>query len=196
MLFVRLGGYAPQEELTYLNDLIVPLRQLQWEIWSQQCKPALAEQGIHVEQYSDLSSAERDRLRKFFEKSILPMLTPLMVDPTHPFPFISNLSMNFAIILRPEGNGDDSDRSFARLKIPPTLKRFVKIEEETSSGSDNSRSVENLFELESTAKKNALRFVLVEDVIRANLGVPQHLRLLILSSSFFFHVLIMMISIP
>lgn len=129
----RLGGLPPIKELELIDSLIIPMRQRQWLLWSTQILPELAKNNIFImkvhglrpsprvcthltsAQHDELSKQEQDALRIFFERSILPILTPLMVDPSHPFPFISNLSMNFAIIMRHDIEGS-MEKHFARLK--------------------------------------------------------------------------------
>ncbi|MHB1802577.1 MAG: RNA degradosome polyphosphate kinase, partial [Actinomycetes bacterium] len=102
--------------------------------------PALAEQGIEVVRWAALQAEERERLATSFHQRIFPVLTPLAVDPAHPFPYISGLSLNLAVIVRNPMTGQEH---FARVKVPPLLPRF------TRAGQD--------------------RFVPLEDVIAAHL---------------------------
>jgi polyphosphate kinase len=84
--------------------------------------PGLEKNDIRVVGVEELSAADRDHLAEVFEETIFPVLTPLAVDPSHPFPYISDLSLNLAVLLRPPGR---ENVQFARIKIPPILPRFV-----------------------------------------------------------------------
>jgi polyphosphate kinase len=162
-----LGGLDPESELQEIHRIVHPLRMRQWQIWTAQIQPELEQNGILILRYDELSASEQDSAKTFFERFVLPVLTPLMVDPTHPFPFISNLSLNFAIILRrAHKEGVLSEKHFARLKIPPGLKRFVKIDDDMMHNSFTSQSTQDGAGLPTT-----VRLVLIEDVIRANLGL-------------------------
>ena len=88
------------------------------------CKPALDEAGIHIEGWRDLEQADRDRIDEIFSTQIFPVLMPLAVDPAHPFPYISGLSLNLSIRVR---NPKTQKVEFARLKMPQNLARFVKL---------------------------------------------------------------------
>ncbi|NIR34490.1 MAG: RNA degradosome polyphosphate kinase, partial [Actinobacteria bacterium] len=83
---------------------------------------SLAEHGIHVVGWDDLDEAERKHLSEMFTDEIYPVLTPLAVDPAHPFPYISNLSLNLAARVRSPGTQEER---FARIKVPPVLPRFL-----------------------------------------------------------------------
>lgn len=102
--------------------------------------PALAEQDIHLLRWSELTDGERERVVDFYHRRVFPVLTPLAVDPAHPFPYISGLSLNIALVMLNPTTGKEH---FARVKVPPVIQRWVK----ASEG----------------------RFVGLEDVIAANL---------------------------
>jgi polyphosphate kinase len=87
-------------------------------------KPALDEAGIHIEAWSDLNEIDRSSLDDVFSTQIFPVLMPLAVDPMHPFPYISGLSLNLSVRIRNPKNGKEE---FARLKVPTNLPRFVKL---------------------------------------------------------------------
>ncbi|MDT0305510.1 RNA degradosome polyphosphate kinase [Streptomyces sp. DSM 44917] len=84
--------------------------------------PALAAEGIHLLRWPDLTESEQTEMRAFFRKRIFPVLTPLAVDPAHPFPYISGLSLNLAVVVRNPASGH---KHFARVKVPPLLPRFL-----------------------------------------------------------------------
>jgi polyphosphate kinase len=92
--------------------------------FSEHIQPELAAHGIEILRWKELSASERDSLRELFEQRIYPVLTPLVVDPAHPFPFISGLSLNLAVIIAEPGTGSTL---FARVKVPPLLPRFLQV---------------------------------------------------------------------
>ncbi|HEX7746514.1 MAG TPA: RNA degradosome polyphosphate kinase [Micromonosporaceae bacterium] len=87
--------------------------------------PQLAAHDIHLLRWSDLDAGERDQMRSYFRQSIFPVLTPLAVDPAHPFPYISNRSLNLAVTVRDPDGGPEL---FARIKVPNNVPRFVRVE--------------------------------------------------------------------
>lgn len=119
-------GALPRE----LHDAIVArtneLVQDQSRLFQEELRPELAAQGIHIVTWDDLSEDERFEMHELFTNRIFPILTPLAVDPSHPFPYISGLSLNLAVELR---NPKSGARQFARVKIPTLLNRFVKVSE-------------------------------------------------------------------
>lgn len=92
--------------------------------------PALAEEDIHIIRWNDLTEKEQARLFTLFRNKIFPVLTPLAVDPAHPFPYISGLSLNLAVTVRNPVSGHDH---FARVKVPPILSRFLEAARSASS---------------------------------------------------------------
>src|ERR1700744_1718874 len=92
--------------------------------FSEQVSPALSADGIEILRWKELSSGERDNLRELFRERIYPVLTPLVVDPAHPFPFISGLSLNLAVMVADPRTGASM---FARVKVPPLLPRFLAV---------------------------------------------------------------------
>jgi polyphosphate kinase len=84
----------------------------------------MKEQGIRIVRWANLEDSERSLLHEYFQNQIFPVLTPLAVDPAHPFPYISGLSLNLAVVLK---NPDTDKEHFARVKVPPLLPRFVRI---------------------------------------------------------------------
>jgi polyphosphate kinase len=118
-------GRTPTEQLNLLNETITVIYETMLNVWENTLKPLLREQAnIVICDYNDLESEQREALHRYFAQ-IYPVLTPLTVDPGHPFPFISNLSLSLAIILRhPEHN----TTHFGRVKVPPNQRRFVQIE--------------------------------------------------------------------
>ena len=95
--------------------------------FQEHLRPELAAQGIEIAHWNDLSKAEQDELYVLFRERIFPVLTPLAVDPAHPFPYISGLSLNLAVLVR---NPVSQHEHFARVKVPPLLPRFIEVSEQ------------------------------------------------------------------
>ncbi|MDP8976229.1 MAG: RNA degradosome polyphosphate kinase [Actinomycetota bacterium] len=115
-------GLTPQEELDNIRARVEQLTEIEDCSFLEELVPALAENGIRLSDWESLDEDDRDDLVKVFHEQIFPVLTPLSVDPGHPFPYISNLSLNLAVMVRDPKSGE---RRFARVKIPPVLPRFV-----------------------------------------------------------------------
>ncbi|WP_420174204.1 RNA degradosome polyphosphate kinase [Luteococcus sp. OSA5] len=96
----------------------------QARVFAEDVRPALAEEGIVILRWDELTAAEKDQMRTLFSERIFPVLTPLAVDPSHPFPYISGLSINLAVLLRNPMNGT---KQFARVKVPTILSRFIEL---------------------------------------------------------------------
>lgn len=116
------GRLPPARQLAAILPEVHRLVDLQARLFLTEILRALAERGISFVHNDDLTDADRQWLDGEFESTIFPVLTPLAVDPAHPFPYLSNLSLNLAVLLR--APGEDAQR-FARVKIPPILPRFV-----------------------------------------------------------------------
>jgi len=117
-------GRAPEDVLAAVSAKAHELQHRHAVAFGEQVKPALDEAGIHIEVWSDLDEADRDRAHEIFSLQIFPVLMPLAVDPAHPFPYISGLSLNLAVRVR---NPKTDKVEFARLKVPTVLPRFVQL---------------------------------------------------------------------
>jgi polyphosphate kinase len=115
-------GDSPVEQLQAIRSQTERLVDRQVQVFLKSMAPSLSERGIVFSEWDALDDDDRSYLVDVFEKSIYPVLTPLAVDPGHPFPYISNLSLNLAVIVRDPQSGE---RRFARVKVPPLLSRFV-----------------------------------------------------------------------
>jgi len=116
-------GLSPTAQLAAIDDVVRMLVARQYAMLHDELLPALAAAGIEIVEYDDTSGDERSHLDRVFEDLVFPVLTPLAVDPAHPFPSISNLSLNLAVrLLDPDGV-----ERFARVKIPPILPRLVEL---------------------------------------------------------------------
>ncbi|MEC9029250.1 MAG: polyphosphate kinase 1, partial [Cyanobacteriota bacterium] len=118
-------GLTPLQQLLTIRDHLVPLIEQQQDHYRKHLKNQLVEHGVHLLDYEQLNPKERLWIDNYFQTAIFPVLTPLAVDQAHPFPFVSNLSLNIAtLILDPE----TGQQQFARVKIPQkTIPRFVEI---------------------------------------------------------------------
>src|SRR5437588_5499838 len=116
-------GRTAAQQLAAVRQRLAPLVQEVRQYWRNELLPLLAEQHIHVLDYEQLDEKQRGAMRTYFEQEIFPVLTPLAVDQGHPFPLISNLSLNLAVVLT-----DSSYRElFARLKVPPSIPRLLPV---------------------------------------------------------------------
>src|SRR5436305_1218804 len=115
-------GDGPADQLQAIRSQTEGLIDRQVQVFLKSLAPALGEHAIVFSEWDTLDDEDREYLVDVFEKSIYPVLTPLAVDPGHPFPYISNLSLNLAVIVRDPTSGE---RRFARVKVPPLLSRFV-----------------------------------------------------------------------
>lgn len=120
-------GGTPQEQLEAISQQLRPLVTQQHRHFEKVLRPQLAREGIHILDYIDLNQEQRTYLQRFFEEQIFPVLTPLAVDPSHPFPHISNLSLNLAVVVK---NPETEEEFFARVKVPNVLPRFLPLPEE------------------------------------------------------------------
>ena len=116
-------GMLASQQIEALRPLLLALLLDQQTCLQDEIMPRLTEAGISIYNYEQLNRTQRDELESYFRAEILPVLTPLGVDPSHPFPHISSRSMNLAVRLRDPDGGD----LFARVKVPGTLRRFVRV---------------------------------------------------------------------
>ncbi|HET7763422.1 MAG TPA: RNA degradosome polyphosphate kinase [Phycicoccus sp.] len=146
------SGLEPREVLEQISLVAHELMGMHARVYAEQVRPQLEEQGVTIVRWDDLSDDERGRLHAVFTDRLFPVLTPLAVDPAHPFPYISGLSLNLAVILVNPRTGKEH---FARIKVPPLLPRLLRVE----PGPEES----------PLADMYDTRFVPLEDVISAHL---------------------------
>ena len=127
-----LDGHTPAEQMSEVRRISAELCDQQQRLFVERVRPDLTAAGIHLLEPAALDDDERAWLREHFEQRVFPVLTPLAVDPGHPFPFISDLSLNLAVLMR---DPLDSQQRFARVKVPDTLDRWV------ATGEDSTRFV-------------------------------------------------------
>ena len=118
------SGLSPQDVLQRISDRTRELQTRHAELFARVVAPELKANGIDVVHWSTLSDEEKTALHEYFSSQVFPVLTPLAVDPAHPFPYISGLSLNLAVVLK---NPKDQTEHFARVKVPPLLPRFVLV---------------------------------------------------------------------
>lgn len=136
----------PREPKVDIPDWLPQLAARNTACFDTGVRPALRSENIHIDSWTDLSARERERLRGYFLQDVLPLLVPLAVDQTHPFPLISGQSLNLAVVVC---DPDGGPGTFARVKVPENVARFVALD-----ASDRGLS----------------RFLPLEDLITAHLG--------------------------
>jgi polyphosphate kinase len=115
-------GMTPEEQMDGIGERVRGLVERESAVFTGDILPALAEAGVRIVNVDDLSKADHRLLAEVFQERIFPVLTPLAVDPAHPFPYVSNLSLNLAVMVRDPLRHQPR---FARVKVPPLLPRFV-----------------------------------------------------------------------
>ncbi|MBS5749741.1 MAG: RNA degradosome polyphosphate kinase, partial [Actinotignum schaalii] len=146
------SGLSPRQVLTGITDRAQKLTRRQADFVQETLLPALDREGLHLCKYEDLNEQMRHQLHRYFRKRIFPVLTPLAVDPSHPFPYISGLSLNLAVVLR---NPVSGKQHFARVKVPEGLPRIVSVDQ----------VVEGIRPEEAADTVEGATFVTIEDII-------------------------------
>ena len=139
-------GLSPREQLRRINERTQQIANRCAHVFLDSVRPALADEGILIVTWLELDDDERGRLSTYFHEQVFPVLTPLAVAPSHPFPFVSGLSLNLAITVKLP---DDGGQHFARVKVPDNVDRFVELD----------------------SREGALRFLPMEELIAAFLPV-------------------------
>jgi len=149
---LSLDGLTPAAQLKLINERLRPMLAEQVRYFKDELLAELSSQGIVISPYRALSDRERRMLSTYFIENVFPVLTPQAVDPSHPFPYISNLSLNLGVMIEPNAGPDQGAIAaaprFARVKVPPLVPRLVPV------GSDSSTE-----------------FILLEELIAANVEV-------------------------
>lgn len=117
-------GLTSQAQLDAISQQLHPVVVEQHRYFEQELRPQLVAEGIHILNLTDLNPEQFTYLYQYFEEQIFPVLTPLAVDPAHPFPYISSLCLNLAVLLKDAATGEEH---FARVKVPSVLPRFVEL---------------------------------------------------------------------
>lgn len=124
-------GRTPAEQLVEIRQMVLPMLAEQADVWTRDIRPGLAERGMHMLKWPDLNKAERQVADRYFEQNVFPVLTPLAVDPGHPFPFISNLSTSLGVTVSHPGS---DEKLFARIKVPAVLPQWVRLDTDDEDG--------------------------------------------------------------
>jgi polyphosphate kinase len=126
-------GLTPREQLARIGEQTQRIATRHAAVFLDSVRPALAAEGIYIVTWDELDQAERDQLSTYFNEQVFPVLTPLAVDPAHPFPFVSGLSLNLAVTVK---QPEDGAKHFARVKVPDNVGRFVKLEKRDEADGD------------------------------------------------------------
>ena len=156
---VAASGLTPRQVLEGITAQARELTTRQVHDFHDELKPLLDAEGLHLRTWDELNEEQQEALTNYFKQQVFPVLTPLAVDPSHPFPYISGLSLNLAVVVRNEETGKDH---FARVKIPPSLPRLINVE--SVMPRYDGIVVEDL-----AATKQGTNFVPLEQVIAAHL---------------------------
>jgi polyphosphate kinase len=148
-------GMTPAQTLAEVRREVLPILERGSACWRNGVLPGLRENGVPILNHDELGRAAQRRLRRYFREHIYPVLTPLAVDPAHPFPHISNLSVNLAVVLQDSKRG----QRFARIKVPDIFPRFLPVPT-NGHAPPSSRSA---------AAREAHEFIWIEQAIAANL---------------------------
>ncbi len=140
-------GLAPAQQLAAIREVVTDLVSQMATCYQEQILPALAQNRIHLLRWNQLSQEEQAAAGQYFHQHVFPVLTPLAVDPGHPFPFLSNLSESLGVVLR---HPERPEKLFARIKVPGNIQRWIRLGGATGTGEH--------------------RFVSIYDIIRHNLG--------------------------
>src|ERR1700759_5315173 len=126
-------GLTPREQLRRIGEQTQQIASRHARVFLDSVRPGLAEEGIHVFTWAEVDGTERERLATYFNEQVFPVLTPLAVDPAHPFPFVSGLSLNLAVTVK---QPEDGTQHFARVKVPDNVDRFVELESRDGADGD------------------------------------------------------------
>jgi polyphosphate kinase len=154
---LSLDGLTPNEQFAAIRRALLPTIERKRALLVDDLIPALDHEGIHLLNYDQLNDAQREAMRTFFSERIFPVLTPLAFDPSHPFPHISNLSLNLAVVIQDPEEGE----LFARVKVPEVLPRLIPLP----------RDVEDISSDSEIPSDRHHSFVWIEQVISANLSM-------------------------
>ncbi|KGM11798.1 RNA degradosome polyphosphate kinase [Cellulomonas bogoriensis] len=158
MAVTAASGLSPRQVLEAIDGRAQELMVRHASVFTDSVQPALSAEGITLVHWDELAGDEQERLHRFFRKQIFPVLTPLAVDPAHPFPYISGLSLNLAVVVRNPTTGKEH---FARVKVPPLLPRFIAVDNRGRPSAPSTQA--------SDPHKGPTSFVPIEDVIAQHL---------------------------
>jgi polyphosphate kinase len=146
-------GMTSSQQLDEIRKMLIPELEARYKTWHEEILPRLDAAGIHIHMYNSLTDTQKETMHDFFIHEVFPVLTPLAFDSSHPFPFISNLSLNLAIVIRDPAKKE----FFARVKVPTNLfSRLVRIPGPDTSG---------------RGKDSDVHFIYLEEIIAAHLDM-------------------------
>jgi polyphosphate kinase len=151
-----IDGLTPAEQVRIIEKALKPMIKKLNDHWTKKIVPELKKSGVELLEFGEFSEEEQNLLTEYFKKEIFPVLTPLAFDPGRPFPYISNLSLSLAILLK-KPNGESH---FARLKVPSILPRLMQVDEILKPGKK-----------QKAGEKFHAKFIWLEDFIKANLEI-------------------------
>lgn len=148
-----IDGLTPIEQLKIIDDTVKPMLKEIYDFWHSTIVPELRNNKVLICELDELTKEEKEGLNQYFLKEIYPVLTPLAFDPGRPFPYISNLSLSYAILVR-KPNGE---KHFARVKVPSILPRLLRLDQ--------------IVKNEVNSDPNLYKFVWIGDIIKSNLDL-------------------------
>lgn len=149
-------GLSPREQLMRIAGRAQTVADRHARVFLDSVRPALADNDIYVVSWSQLTAEQQARMTDYFQDEVFPVLTPLAVDPAHPFPYISGLSLNLAVTVR---DVNESGEHFARVKVPDNVNRFIRVDRLSPGRVPD----------DDKAARSAV-FLPLESLIAANLG--------------------------
>jgi len=151
-----IDGLTPLEQVQKIEKTLRPMLETLYDFWNGTIVPELTKNNIFLLRFQDFTPEEQEKLRSYFQKEIYPILTPLAFDPGRPFPYISNLSLNLAVLIRnPKG-----DTHFARVKVPSNYPRLLSVDD-----------ILNPNKILTTNGDFVAKFIWFGDLIKANLDL-------------------------
>ncbi|GJL69203.1 MAG: polyphosphate kinase [Nitrospirales bacterium] len=159
VLEAALDGMSPSDQLGRIRDALLRSFSRITQCWQNDLLTRLTEAHIRILAYQDIKTKQRSLLRRYFRKEIFPALTPLAFDPSHPFPHISNLTVNLAVVAHDPERGE----CFARIKVPSLFPRLIRIPDESQVSDDEQMGL--------ATGTESTNFVWLEDIIAANLDL-------------------------
>jgi polyphosphate kinase len=133
-------GLSPREQLLRIAGRTQTIADRHARVFLDSVRPALADNDIHVVTWAEMTEEQKGRLVEYFHEDVFPVLTPLAVDPAHPFPYISGLSLNLAVTVKDANEGGEH---FARVKVPDNVNRFVRVDRLMRTSGDKSKLTDN-----------------------------------------------------
>ena len=155
------GDLPPAQVLDESRRMIIDQEKQISTLWIDTLRPNLRDEGIRIVTYDHLTAQEQAALTTWYQREVFPILTPLAVDPGHRFPFISNLSLNLGVLVKPSGAPQTAEARFARIKVPDVLPRYLCVEDLVSQASNQTQR--------PRPQGAPMRFIALHQIIAHNL---------------------------